>query len=146
MQFAAKRDFMVSEILVGYGAPMLSAISSYDPDWPVVADVVEELGIKDDLTYAKSLAEQALIKAGAVKGPDGKWRYGGEVVKIKFFIRADDAVRFQYGESFAAFLADLGFEVEKEFRWAMQFAAKRDFMVKEILAGYGTPMLSAISS
>jgi len=113
MQFATKRDFMVKEILTGYGAPMLSAISSYDPDWPVVADVVEELGIKDDLTYAKSLAEQTLIKAGAVKGPDGKWRYGGEVVKIKIFIRADDAVRFQYGESFAAFLADLGFEVDK---------------------------------
>jgi peptide/nickel transport system substrate-binding protein len=32
----------------------------------------------------------------------------------------------------------------KEFRWAMQFAAKRDFMAKEILAGYGAPMLSAI--
>jgi peptide/nickel transport system substrate-binding protein len=113
MQFAAKRLFMVSEILVGYGTPMLSAISSYDPDWPVVADVVEEFGLKDDLAKAKSLAEQALVKAGAVKGPDGKWRYGGEVVKIKIFIRADDAVRFQYGEGFAAFLADLGFEVEK---------------------------------
>ncbi len=114
MQYAAMRNFMVSEILVGYGSPMLSGISSYDPDWPVVADVVEEMGLKDDLSLAKSLAEQALQKAGAVKGPDGKWRYRGELIKVKIFIRADDAVRFQFGEQFAAFLANqIGLEVEK---------------------------------
>jgi peptide/nickel transport system substrate-binding protein len=113
MQFAAQRLFKVSEIIAGYGTPMLSSITPYDPDWVLVADVIEEYGLKDDLAKVKSLAEQVLIKAGAVKGPDGKWRYGGEVVKLKIFIRADDATRFQYGETIAAFLADLGFEIEK---------------------------------
>ena len=114
LQFLIDRDFFVSYILGGYGVPMLSCISPNDPDWLVVGDYVEALGIpySGDEEYAYQLMTEVMTSAGAVKQGD-KWYYKGKPVKIKFFIRVDDPIRLTFGMNLASKLEEFGITVER---------------------------------
>jgi len=50
MNYLINRDNIVNEVLKGFGAPMYSSFSQYDPDYIVLADVIESLGSSTTLS------------------------------------------------------------------------------------------------
>ncbi len=108
------RDFLVNEILRGYGAPQIGVYGIYDPDYLVVADEIDALGVKYNPELANRMISDAMTKAGAQK-TGGKWAMSGEPVVIKFFIRSDDPRRTALGGAVTAELENAGFTVEKVF-------------------------------
>jgi peptide/nickel transport system substrate-binding protein len=67
MNFLVNREFVVDEILKGYGSVLIDPFGQYSPEYLNLIDTVESLGIR----YAPGLGEQmindALVKEGAVK-------------------------------------------------------------------------------
>lgn len=114
LNFLINRDFVVNEILRGFGAPMVTNYGPFDPDFLVVADTIEEINIRHSPQFASSMITEAMQKAGASL-QDGKWFYNGDKVTIKFLIRSDDPVRKSIGELISSDLEEIGFTVDKEF-------------------------------
>ena len=113
VNYLIDRDSIVSEVLRGFGAPMYSSFSQYDPDYIVLADVIESFGFKYNPRVADDMISRALSNAGAEKGSDGRWLYKGKQIELKIFIRGDDPRRKTIGESIASELERLGFRVER---------------------------------
>jgi peptide/nickel transport system substrate-binding protein len=113
MNYLINRDNIVNEVLKGFGAPMYSAFSQYDPDYIVLADVIESSGFKYNPKLAEDIISRVLTDAGAQKSSDGKWLYKGKQIELKFFIRGDDPRRKTIGEIIASDLERLGFKVER---------------------------------
>jgi peptide/nickel transport system substrate-binding protein len=114
LNFLINREFMVNEILRGYGAPQIAVYGIYDPDYLVVADEVDALGIKYNPELANQMISDAMTNAGAQK-VGGKWMINNEPVMIKFFIRSDDPRRTALGGAVTSGLENVGFTVEKVF-------------------------------
>lgn len=108
------RGYIVNEILKGYGVPMVSPIGPFDPDYPIIADDLESLGISYDPGSAERKISEAMELAGARK-IDGKWAFNGERIVLKFFIRSDDPIRKAIGETLAFELERVGFLVDRIF-------------------------------
>lgn len=114
LNFLINREFLVNEILRGYGASQIAVYGIYDPDYLVVADEIDALGIKYNPELANRMIIDAMTKAGAQK-VGGKWMMNNEPVTIKFFIRSDDPRRTAVGGAVTAELENAGFTVEKIF-------------------------------
>lgn len=112
LNFLVNREFMVNEILRGYGAPQVAVYGIYDSDYLVVADEVDALNIKHNPELANQMINDAMTKAGAQK-VGGKWMMNNEPVTIKFFIRSDDPRRTAVGGAVTSGLENAGFTVEK---------------------------------
>lgn len=112
INYLLNRDYIVNEILRGYGIATTSVYSPYDPDYLVIAEELENLGIKYDPELAKSIIDEAMNKAGAER-INGKWFFKGSPIKIKFFIRSDDPKRKALGEVLSTEIERIGFTVEK---------------------------------
>ena len=112
LNFLIDREFLVTDILRGYGAAQVAVYGIYDPDYLVIADEVDALGIKYNPALANTMINEAMTKAGAQK-VGGKWMMGGEPVTIKFFIRSDDPRRLAVGGAVTSGLENAGFTVEK---------------------------------
>lgn len=108
------RGYIVNEILKGYGAPIVSPLGPYDPDYSIVADELEALGISYDPGSAEESISEAMRLAGAER-LDGKWAFGGKPIELKFFIRSDDPIRKALGEALASELERVGFVVDRIF-------------------------------
>lgn len=114
VQYIVKREtFAIPTVLAGYGSAWISPVAQYDYDWLNVADTVEKSGIRDDIQRGYQLMSDALSKAGATKGADGKWYFQGSPVSITIFIRNDDPVRNTLGEDLAKTFSDFGITVNK---------------------------------
>jgi len=112
LQFILQRESkIVTEIQKGYATPWLTPIAYYSYDYLNVANTIEQLGLRDDFDYGKQLMTNAMTKAGAVKGPDGIWRYNGIPVEVKIFVRTDDPIRTAIGNDLAQKLKDFGLQV-----------------------------------
>jgi len=114
VNYLVNRDFIVNEILSGYGVSTVSAYGPYDPDYLVVADEVEALGFKYNPEVANRIFSDALAAAGAMK-VDGRWIFKGAPIKLRFFIRSDDPRRLALGEALSSDLERIGLTVEKVF-------------------------------
>lgn len=112
INYLIDREYIVNEVLRGYGASIISVYGPYDPDYLVIADELEGLGLKYSPELAKSIIDEAISKVGAER-INGKWFFKGMPVKIKFFIRSDDQKRKVIGEILSLELEKLGFTVEK---------------------------------
>ncbi len=112
MNYLINRDLIINEVLKGFGVPMYSAFGQYNPDYIVLADVIESFGFKYNPTLAEEMISKALTGAGAEKR-DGRWLYNGKQIEVKFFIRSDDPIRKTIGEMIASSLEDIGFKVER---------------------------------
>jgi len=112
INYLIDREYIVNEILRGYGISIVSVYSPYDPDYLVVADELDSLGIKYSPELARNLIHDAMNKAGA-KMINGKWVFNGYPIKIKFFIRNDDPKRKALGEILSSELEKIGFTVDK---------------------------------
>ena len=113
VNFIIDRDFIVKNILRGYGAPMVTFLSYYDPSYMFISDIVATYGLTYNPAYAKQLVEQALTKVGATLVGE-KWYYAGKPIQIIFIIRIEDERR-DVGDLIATELERLGFVVNRQY-------------------------------
>lgn len=113
LNYLVDRDFIVNELLGGYGVQMISAYGPFDPDYLLILDTLESFNIRYDPEFAEKMISDALIKAGAKK-IDDKWFYNSEPIEITFFIRSEDK-RKEIGELISSKLEKIGFSVKKEY-------------------------------
>ncbi len=114
LNYLIDREFMVNEILKGYGSPLVDPYGIYSPEYLNVIDVVESFGVRYNPALAESLIDERLRSAGAAKD-DGTWMYKGNPIIIKILIRQDDAPRKSMGEDVASKLEKIGFTIAKEY-------------------------------
>jgi peptide/nickel transport system substrate-binding protein len=105
------REFVVSQIYNGFAAPMVCFLSSYDPDYVTVFDIIAKYDFKYDLATAMSIIDKTMTEAGAVM-VEGKWHYNNNPVVIRFAIRTEDERR-DIGDSVASSLELAGFTVDR---------------------------------
>ncbi|MEM3607665.1 MAG: ABC transporter substrate-binding protein [Candidatus Bathyarchaeia archaeon] len=108
------REFIVKELLKGFGEPAATSFSPYSPDYGSIVDIVEAFKAKAiyDYKLAELRLRDVMLKAGAVE-KDGKWYYNESPVEVKFFIRSDDPIRKAMGDKIASDLEGIGFTVER---------------------------------
>ena len=115
LNYLVDRRLIVSELMGGYGMPI---ISHYGPSDPEYLTVVEDLAAFD-FGYKPALADkmigERLREMGAERSDDNAWVMDSEPVTVTIFIRSDDPVRKSIGEILASELEQIGFEVEREF-------------------------------
>jgi peptide/nickel transport system substrate-binding protein len=114
LNYLVDRDFVVNEILKGYGSPLVDPFGIYSPEYLNVIDIVESFGFRYNPTLAESMISKAMIDAGATK-ENNKWTFNGSPVTVKIMIRQDDAPRRSMGEIVASELEKIGFTVQKEY-------------------------------
>ena len=111
MNYLIDRDNVVNVIYRGFASPMYTFLSSYDPDFPLISDIV----LRYKFAYNPQLAEQivtnALTRAGLQK-VGGLWSYEGSPIQINFIIRVEDERR-DIGDQLATALESLGFKVNR---------------------------------
>jgi peptide/nickel transport system substrate-binding protein len=114
MNFLVDREFVVDEILKGYGSGMIDPFGQYSPEYLNLVDTVESFGIKYNPALAEKMIENALTKAGAEKDiTTGKWFFAGKPITIKILIRNDDPRRNSLGDLVSSELERIGFTVTK---------------------------------
>lgn len=111
LNYLMDRDYVVNQIYKGFASPMVTFLSSYDPDYVTIYDIVAKYDFKYDPVTAASIIDAAMTQAGATK-QEGKWYYGGKPVTLKFIIRTEDERR-EIGDAFASALEAMGFTVNR---------------------------------
>jgi peptide/nickel transport system substrate-binding protein len=86
------REFVVDEILNGYGSVQIDPFGISSPEYEALIPVIESYNFKYNPSLAKGIIEKSLISHGATK-LDGKWTYNGSHISIKLMIRSDDLPR-----------------------------------------------------
>jgi len=114
LNYLIDREFMVNEVLKGYGSPLVDPFGIYSPEYLNVIDVVESFGFRYNPALAESMISKSMIAAGATKD-GGKWMFKDNPVIVKILIRQDDAPRKSMGEVIASELEKVGFAVQKEY-------------------------------
>lgn len=109
INYLIDRNDMVANVLPSSGTELFSAITPQHPDYGLVQDTLAALGLRYDPREADRLFEKALVPAGASKGSDGRWTYGGQPIEITVFVRNDDAVRQSIGDRLVDDLDRAGF-------------------------------------
>jgi peptide/nickel transport system substrate-binding protein len=119
MNYLLDRDFIVNEILKGYGSPMNDPFGLYSPEYLNIIDTVQSFGFRHNPELAQKIISDALKQAGAVKdvrgGDGGKWAYNGKPITIKILIRGDISNRKSIGELVASNLETFGFDVVRDY-------------------------------
>lgn len=105
MNLAVDRQAIVDKILGGAGRPAHTPIS------PELTDVYEPSAT---FPHDPKAAEQALGAAGWVKGADGVRAKGGARASFPLLYAADDVLRRECAQAFAADMAKIGIEVKLE--------------------------------
>lgn len=114
MNFLVDREFVVNEILKGYGSVMIDPFGQYSPEYLNLIDTVESFGIKYNPALAEKMIENALTKEGAIKDKTtGKWFFADKAITIKILIRNDDPRRKSLGDLVSSELERIGFTVIK---------------------------------
>ena len=110
--FLIDRQYVVDELMDGYGAPMMTYVSPFEPDYLNVIETVEYFGLKYDPKMANLLIHDAMTEAGAVLR-DNTWHVQDEPVIIKILIRSDDPIRHGIGDDISDELEAAGIVVER---------------------------------
>jgi peptide/nickel transport system substrate-binding protein len=114
MNYLVDREFVVDEILRGYGTPLAAPFGVYSPEYLNVLDTIESFGFRYNPQFAQKLISDTLTKAGATNQA-GKWFFKGNPIKVKILIRSDDPQRLSMGELVASELQSTGFDVQTDF-------------------------------
>ncbi|WP_297549986.1 ABC transporter substrate-binding protein [Thermococcus sp.] len=133
MNWLVNRQYIVSQILQGSGAPMFGPEVSGQVDaYMRIMTVAKALGFtpQGDENYALKLIDQAMNNAAqalAKKGyklekKDGIWYFNGEPVTVKVIARVEDQ-RLDEGKYIAQILQKAGFKVEL-LQWQRTQASK----------------------
>ena len=114
LNYLINREFIVDEILNGYGSVQIDPFGISSPEYEALIPVLESYNFKYNPNLAKAIIEKTLISNGAIK-VDGKWTYKGSPITIKFMIRSDDLPRKSMGEIVANQLENIGFTVQRDY-------------------------------
>jgi peptide/nickel transport system substrate-binding protein len=114
LNYLIDREFVINEILRGYGSSLIGPFGIYSPEYLNVIDIVESFGFRYNPSLAASMISEAMIGAGATN-QNGKWIYNGNPVTIKVLIRQDDTAKQSMGELVAAELEKIGFTVQRDY-------------------------------
>ena len=114
VNYLINREFIVDEILNGYGSVQIDPFGISSPEYEALIPVLESYNFKYNPNLAKDIIEKTLISNGATK-LDGKWAYKGTPISIKIMIRSDDLPRKSMGEILAIQLENIGFTVQKDY-------------------------------
>lgn len=116
MNFLVNREFVVDEILKGYGSVLIDPFGQYSPEYLNLIDTVESFGIRYNPKLAENMINDALTKEGAVKDKaTGKWMFADSPIAIKILIRSDDPRRKSIGDLVSSELERIGFTVIKQY-------------------------------
>jgi len=111
LNYVVDRDFIIREILKGFGIPMYTHYSPADPTYTELVDLVAKYKFTYDPDYAKKLVSDIMTKIGAtIVG--GYWHYGGKPITVTFIIRQEDERR-EIGHTVANEIEKLGIKVER---------------------------------
>lgn len=114
VNYLINREFVVDEILNGYGSVQIDPFGISSPEYEALIPVIESYNFKYNPSLAKDIIEKSLVSHGATK-LDGKWIYKGSPISIKLMIRSDDLPRKSMGEMFANELEKIGFTVQRDY-------------------------------
>ena len=114
VNYLINREFVVDEILNGYGSVQIDPFGISSPEYEALIPVIESYNFKYNPSLAKGIIEKSLISHGATK-LDGKWTYKGSPISIKLMIRSDDLPRKSMGEMLANELEKIGFTVQRDY-------------------------------
>ena len=116
MNFLVNREFVVDEILKGYGSVLIDPFGQYSPEYLNLIETVESFGIRYNPTLAEKMIESGLTKVGAVKDETtGKWLFADNPITVKILIRSDDPRRKSLGDLVSSELERIGFSVIKQY-------------------------------
>ncbi|HDN01499.1 MAG TPA: ABC transporter substrate-binding protein, partial [Candidatus Bathyarchaeota archaeon] len=118
LNYIIDRNYVIDEILAGLGLPKFLPITTYGPDYALIADVAIYIENKYSYDFEKGreIIFEEMKKMGA-ELKDGKWYYNGKPVVIKFVIRSDPGdPRKQMGDYISSQLEKLGFTVERMYK------------------------------
>lgn len=114
LNYLIDREFVINEILRGYGSPLIGPFGIYSPEYLNVIDIVESFGFTYNPSFAASMISDAMIGAGATN-QDGRWLFNGNPITINVLIRQDDVPKQSMGELVAAELEKIGFTVQRDY-------------------------------
>ncbi|HEY1248355.1 MAG TPA: ABC transporter substrate-binding protein, partial [Nitrososphaera sp.] len=114
LNYLIDRNFVVNEILKGYGNPLIAPFGIYSPEYLNIIDITESFGFSYNPSLATSMISEAMTRAGATN-QDGKWMFNGKPVSIPMLIRQDDVLKKSMGELVASELEKIGFAVQREY-------------------------------
>jgi peptide/nickel transport system substrate-binding protein len=114
VNYLINRDFVVNEILKGFGTPIVDPFGVYSPEYLNVLDTIESFGFRYNPHFANKMISDALTSAGAVNRA-GKWTFNNKPIIIKMLIRNDDPQRRSVGELIASEFEKVGFVVQRDF-------------------------------
>ena len=114
LNYLVDRKLIVNELMAGYGAPMISYYSPFDPEYLTIIEQLETFNFRYNPTLAEEIISKHLKENGATK-VNGKWQINENPIEITFFIRSDDPVRKSIGEILSSELERIGFTVKKDF-------------------------------
>ncbi|HEX2169017.1 MAG TPA: ABC transporter substrate-binding protein [Nitrososphaera sp.] len=114
LNYLIDREFVVNEILKGYGNPLFDPFGVYSPEYLNIINTVESFGFRYNPSLASSMISEAMTGAGATN-INGKWQFNGVPVIIKILIRQDDVKKESMGEMVASELEKIGFSVQRDY-------------------------------
>lgn len=114
LNYLIDRDFVINEILKGYGSPLVDPFGMYSPEYLNIIDTVESFGFRYNPSLATSMISGAMTAAGATNN-NGKWEFNGSPVTVKILIRQDDVKKESMGELLASELEKIGFTVQRDY-------------------------------
>src|SRR5206468_4668682 len=114
INYLINREFIVDEILNGYGSVQVDALGISSPEYESIIPILESYNFKFNPNIAQEIVNKVLISNGALK-LDGKWTYKGSPISIKFMIRSDDSPRKSMGEILANQLENIGLTTERNY-------------------------------
>jgi peptide/nickel transport system substrate-binding protein len=114
LNYLIDRDFVVNEILKGYGSPLIDPFGIYSPEYLNIIDTVESFGFRYNPSLASSMISDAMIAAGATNS-GGRWVFNGNPVTISLFMRQDDPKKVSMGELVASELEKIGFSIQRDY-------------------------------
>ncbi|MER5174513.1 MAG: ABC transporter substrate-binding protein [Candidatus Nitrosocosmicus sp.] len=115
LNFLIDRNFIVNDILKGFGNPIVEPYGQYSPEYQNIVNVVAPLKIKYDPEFASALVSDSMKKVGAIIDNYGKWNINGKPIIIKILIRNDDPLRKTFGDLVASELDKSGFSIIKDY-------------------------------
>ena len=114
LNYLIDREFVINEILKGYGNPLIDPFGIYSPEYLNIIGTVESFGFRYNPSLASSMISGAMTAAGATNN-NGKWEFNGSPVTLKVLIRQDDVKKESMGELLASELEKIGFTVQRDY-------------------------------
>ena len=114
LNYLINREFVINEILKGYGNPLVDPFGIYSPEYLNIIGTVESFGFRYNPSLASNMISGAMNAAGATNN-NGKWQFNGSPVTVNVLIRQDDVKKQSMGELLASELEKIGFNVQRDY-------------------------------